>query len=152
MTRSRYRFFESEYPYFMTCTINSWLPIFTRQESADISFDSWRHLQKERGLKLFAYVILENHLHMIASAPEISAVMQSFKSYTARQIIDLLKSRGSETLFAAVGVGFEIAQCLAARRVFNSEHDVKMIGHDRDSLKSPATKPAGLLGLSQNNY
>jgi putative transposase len=43
-------------------------------------------------------VILENHLHMIASAPEISAVMQSFKSYTARQIIDLLKSRGSETL------------------------------------------------------
>jgi hypothetical protein len=34
MTRSRYRFFESEYPYFMTCTINSWLPIFTRQETA----------------------------------------------------------------------------------------------------------------------
>lgn len=98
MTRSRYRFFENEYPDFMTCTINSWIPIFTRQESADIILDSRRHLQKERGLKLFAYVILDNHLHMIASAPEISAVTQSFKSYTARQIIDLLKSRGSETL------------------------------------------------------
>jgi putative transposase len=98
MTRSRYKFFENEYPYFMTCTINSWLPIFTRQESADIILDSWRYLQKERGLKLFAYVILENHLHMIASAPDISATIQSFKSYTARQIIDLLKSRGSETL------------------------------------------------------
>lgn len=98
MTRSRYKFFETEYPYFMTCTINSWLPIFTRQEAADIVLDSWRFLQKERGFLLFAYVILENHLHMIASAPEISAVIQSFKSYTARQIIDLLGNRGSETL------------------------------------------------------
>ena len=98
MPRSRYKFFESEYPYFMTCTINSWLPIFTRQEAADIILDSWRFLQKERGFKLFAYVILENHIHLIASAPDISGVMQSFKSYTARQIVDLLKSRGSETL------------------------------------------------------
>jgi putative transposase len=98
MTRSRYKFFETEYPYFMTATINSWLPIFTRQEAADIILDSWKHLQRERGLKLFAYVILENHLHMIASAPEISSVMQSFKSHTARQIIELLKHRQSVTL------------------------------------------------------
>ena len=30
MTRSRYRFFETEYPYFLTNTIVGWLPIFTR--------------------------------------------------------------------------------------------------------------------------
>ena len=98
MTRSSYRFFETEYPYFMTCTINSWLPIFTRQETADIIFNSWRYLQKEREFKLFAYVILENHLHMIASAPEISDVIQRFKSYTAREIVDLLEARHAKTL------------------------------------------------------
>ncbi len=98
MTRTRYKIYETEYPYFITSTINSWLPVFTRQEAADIIFDSWRHLQRERELKLFAYVILENHLHMIVSAPELPKVMQNFKSWTARQLIDLLKQRGAATL------------------------------------------------------
>jgi len=93
MTRTRYILYETEHPYFITGTVNSWLPIFTRQEAADIIYDSWRYLQRERELDLFAYVILENHLHMIVSAPELPAVIQSFKSYTARKIIDLLKER-----------------------------------------------------------
>jgi hypothetical protein len=52
--------------------------------------DSWRFLQRERQFQLFAYVILENHLHLIASAPDLSIVMQNFKFHAARQIIDLL--------------------------------------------------------------
>ncbi len=98
MTRTRYKIYETEYPYFITSTINGWLPIFTRQESADIIFDSWRYLQREREFKLFAYVILENHLHMIVAAPALSKVIQNFKSYTARKIIDLLTQRNAETL------------------------------------------------------
>jgi hypothetical protein len=35
---------------------------------------------------------------MIAVAPELPDVMQSFKSYTAKQIIALLKQRGAVTL------------------------------------------------------
>ena len=98
MTRSRYRIFETEYPYFMTCTILGWLPVFTRVEAVDIVLDSWRHLQREREMKLFGYVILENHLHMIASAPRLSAVMQSWKSYTAQRILDLLERRSATVL------------------------------------------------------
>ena len=72
MTRTRYRIFETEFPYFMTCTINAWLPVFTRPEAADVIFNSWRHLQQHREFQLFGYVILENHLHLIAKAPELS--------------------------------------------------------------------------------
>jgi len=96
MTRTRYKIFETEYPYFMTCTIVGWLPVFTRPEAAEIVFESWRHLQRERLFKLFGYVILENHLHVIAAAPELSSVMQNFKSYTARRILQLLESHGAE--------------------------------------------------------
>ena len=98
MSRTRYRIFETEYPYFMTCTIVGWLPVFTRQEAVEIILESWRYLQRERQFELFGYVILENHLHLIARAPELSTAMQSFKSYTARRIIDLLKERDAETL------------------------------------------------------
>ncbi|QDT52060.1 Transposase IS200 like protein [Caulifigura coniformis] len=98
MGRSRYRIVENEFPYFMTCTVVGWLPTFTRPEAVDVVYDSWRFLQREREFKLFAYVILENHLHLIASAPDLSAAMQSFKSYTARRIVDLLKNRSALTL------------------------------------------------------
>ena len=98
MTRSRYRIFETEYPYFMTWTIIGWLPVFTRPEAVEIIYDSWRYLQREREFKLFGYVILENHLHLIASAPELSSVIQSSKSYTAKQIIELLERRAAKFL------------------------------------------------------
>ncbi len=49
-------------------------------------------------MQLFANVILENHLHLIASAPDLSIVMRHFKSFTARQIIALLQQRGVQVL------------------------------------------------------
>ena len=90
MTRTRYRIFETEYPYFMTCTIVGWLPVFTRPEAVQILFDCWRFLQQERQFNLYGYVVLENRLHLIASAPELANAVKSFKMYTARQLIDLL--------------------------------------------------------------
>ena len=63
----------------MTCTIVGWLPVFARPEAVDIILDSWRNLQREREFKLFGYVILESHIHLIASAPQLPSAMQSFK-------------------------------------------------------------------------
>ena len=102
MTRNRYRIYEDYYPYFLTCTVVAWLPIFSQPLFVDIIFDSWRFLQRERGITIFGYVILENHLHWIASAkdsPEnLSEQVGRFKSYTARKIIDEMERRGFSTL------------------------------------------------------
>jgi REP element-mobilizing transposase RayT len=98
MPRSRYRIFETEYPYFMTCSIVGWLPLFTRPEAVKFVLDSWKYSQRERGLKLFGYVVMENHVHLIASAPDLSDVMQRFKSFTARQIVDRLEAIGDKSL------------------------------------------------------
>ncbi len=43
-------------------------------------------------------MILENHLHLVASSPELQKDIQNFKSYTARRIIDLLRDISSDTL------------------------------------------------------
>jgi len=98
MTRTRYRIYETEFPYFMTCTIVGWLPVFTRPDAVDLLVDSWRYLQQKRDFKLFGFVILENHLHLIASAPKLQTAMQSFKSFTARAVIDLLRKEAAHTL------------------------------------------------------
>jgi putative transposase len=98
MTRTRYRIYEDIYPYFMTCTIVGWQAIFTRPETVQTVLDSWEFLVDDKDFRLYGYVILENHLHLIASAPQLSSVMKSFKMYTARQIIDLLEKQGATFL------------------------------------------------------
>jgi REP element-mobilizing transposase RayT len=102
MTRTRYRIVENDYPYFMTSTVVAWLPIFSNPAFAEIVLDSWRFLQRERGVAIFGYVILENHLHWIASAKgsleDLSDQVGRFKSFTARRIIDEMEASGYSTL------------------------------------------------------
>jgi len=43
-------------------------------------------------------VILENHLHFISTASQHSKRIQQFKSFTAKQILDLLVQRKATTL------------------------------------------------------
>lgn len=98
MSRSRYKIHEPTHPHFITCTILHWIPIFTRQETVQIILDSLKHLQCEQNLKLHAYVILENHLHLIAQSQDIGKSMTNFKSFTARQIINHLKEKNVKTI------------------------------------------------------
>ncbi len=53
--------------------------MFTRPEAVDIVFESWRFLQQERQLKLYGYVVLENHLHLIASAPDLANAIKKLQ-------------------------------------------------------------------------
>lgn len=98
MTRTRYRIFEDHYPYFLTCTVVGWQAIFTRPDAVQLVFDSWNFLRREKQLLIYGFVILENHIHLIASAPRLADVVKSFKMYTARRIIDLLEERGATVL------------------------------------------------------
>ena len=98
MARSRYNFAEPDQPHFLTCTVVEWLPVFTRQEAAQILFDSWAYLQRHQGLRLYGFVVLENHLHAVAQAGDLPAVWRRFKSYTARKLIDLLEARRAEAM------------------------------------------------------
>ena len=98
MSRTRYKIHDNAYPHFFTCTVVEWLPVFTRQESVQILLDSWSFLQREGRLTVFAYVVLENHIHFIAASDQLSKEIGDFKSYTARRLIDLLKSANAKTL------------------------------------------------------
>jgi len=98
MGRSRYKILNEAYPYFHTVTVAGWQPVFTRKDTVQILFDSFTWLQQNTDFKLHAYVVLENHLHFISSSSEHSKRIQQFKSFTARQILDLLEQRGATTL------------------------------------------------------
>jgi REP element-mobilizing transposase RayT len=96
--RSRYKYFHNTSPYFVTCTVVNWIAIFTSPVMFDIIIESLRFLRETGSLKIFSYVILENHLHMIVSSEDLSNNMMRFKSYTARKIIDFAESKNNTWL------------------------------------------------------
>ena len=98
MGRSRYKIYEITHPHFITCTILHWIPIFTRIETTNIIFDSLRYLQKDDNLKIYSYVILENHLHLIASSDDLAMSIRRFKSFTAKQILKYLQENNVKTI------------------------------------------------------
>jgi REP element-mobilizing transposase RayT len=82
----------------MTCTVVGWLPVFTRHETVKMVLESWKFLQDQDRMSIMGYVILENHLHLIAVGNDLSKEMGDFKSYTARRIIDLFLASKAGTI------------------------------------------------------
>jgi REP-associated tyrosine transposase len=96
--RSRYHFGDSHCPHFMTSTVVAWLPVFSQPAFAEIVLKSWRFLQRQREIEIFAFVILENHLHWIASGPQLGKRVGEFKSFTATTILKEMQERRYSTL------------------------------------------------------
>ena len=93
MGKSRYKVgTEGMAPYFVTCSVVNWLPIFSNPAIAGVVLDSLRFLHEHRRLALHGYVLMENHLHLIGSSPDMIKEIGDFKSYTARTCIDWFQS------------------------------------------------------------
>ncbi|MEO5906515.1 MAG: transposase [Saprospiraceae bacterium] len=84
-----YRIDHPERMYFLTFTVIDWVDVFTRKIYRDIIIDSFTYCRSFKGLKVWAYVIMSNHLHCILSAKEnnLSDVLRDFKRHTASTIL-----------------------------------------------------------------
>lgn len=89
MGRSRYKIVDNELPHFVTLTVLHWIPVFTRPETVSILLDSLKHLTEE-GLKLYAFVILENHMHLVVQSKQLGHDLARFKSYTSKELLAYL--------------------------------------------------------------
>jgi REP element-mobilizing transposase RayT len=61
---------------------------------------SFKFCKEMKGLKVYAFVIMDNHFHLIASAPELSNTLASLKKFTAKEIIALLEQDNKEWLLS----------------------------------------------------
>ncbi|MBU2568450.1 MAG: transposase [Gammaproteobacteria bacterium] len=89
MGRSRYKIVDPKLPHFVTCTVLHWIPVFTRPATVDIVLESLRFLMQD-GLKVYAFVILENHLHLVVQSEDMERDISRFKSHTAKHLIRYL--------------------------------------------------------------
>ncbi|MGB8170354.1 MAG: transposase [Chthoniobacteraceae bacterium] len=141
--RSRYRVQELQAPHFVTSTIVGWLPVFTTAARCQIIVDSLEYCRAHKGLKIHAWVVLENHLHAILAAPDLSRVLADFKRHTARRILELLAAEECEWLLHL------LRQWRAAHKT-ESEFQVWQEGSHPQALMSDAVMQQKLEYLHNN--
>lgn len=76
--------------YFITMTVVNWVDVFTRKNHCDLIINALKYCQKEKGLNIFAFCIMSNHIHMLVNANEpfeLKDVIRDFKKFTAKNII-----------------------------------------------------------------
>ncbi len=86
--------------YFLSFTVVEWLDVFTRPLYKDIVVESLRYCQQHKGLELFAYCLMSNHMHLIARAAEggaLSDIVRDFKKYTARRVFEAIQANQQES-------------------------------------------------------
>jgi putative transposase len=96
--RSRYRINELDAAHFITSTVVAWLPVFTTHACCDILVRSFAYCREHKGLRIYAWVVLDNHFHAIVTAPELAKTLADLKKFTVREIVAQLQSEGREWL------------------------------------------------------
>ena len=95
MSKDRYTINDQYGTYFLTFTVTDWVDVFTRIDYKQIIIDSLNFAEEERGLVCFAWVLMSNHMHLVArsAAPfRMSDFMRDFKKFTSKKIVETIQT------------------------------------------------------------
>lgn len=85
--------------HFITFAVIEWIDVFTRRTYADVILDSLRYCILNKDLKVHAWCIMSNHVHLIVSTPNgnLSDILRDFKKFTSKTIIDAIEANKEES-------------------------------------------------------
>lgn len=79
--------------YFLTFTVTDWVDVFSRKEYKFEIVNSLNYCIENKGLIVYAWCLMSNHLHLVCQAKEgfrISGIIRDFKKFTAKAILKLI--------------------------------------------------------------
>lgn len=87
--------------YFITITVIDWVDVFTREEYKSIIAESLDYCRRKKGLQIYAWVLMTNHIHLIAAhdtdCEHLWKVIGDFKKFTSRKIIGAILENEGES-------------------------------------------------------
>jgi putative transposase len=87
--------------YFFTCTIIDWRPLLEEEIYKRIILDSLRYLCDKGCIKIYSFVIMPNHVHLIWKLLKLNGKelpSSSFLKFTSHKLLELVKIRNKEKL------------------------------------------------------
>lgn len=97
---SKYQVGDERFAHFVTFTVVNWIDVFTRNEYRDIIIESLNYCIKHKGLRVHAFCIMTNHIHLIVSAYEgykIAFIVRDLKKHTANTLLKAIIKNDRES-------------------------------------------------------
>jgi len=85
--------------HFVTFTVHQWADVFTRQIYVDEYLSSVIYCQEHKGLEVYAWVIMSNHVHMIIRSKNenLSDIIRDLKKYTSKKLYKAISDNPQES-------------------------------------------------------
>jgi len=96
----KYKIRDQERIYFITFAVIHWVDVFTRGEYKDVVVESLQFCQKEKGLEIYAWCIMSNHLHLALGTTGqhlLQDIIRDFKKYTSVALIRAIVANEQES-------------------------------------------------------
>jgi len=95
-----YKFHNPDGVYFVSFAVIDWLDVFTRKEYKDILIENLQHCQQHKGMEIFAWCIMTNHVHLVFRSvgdqkPEL--LLGDFKRFTSKAIVKAIAENPKES-------------------------------------------------------
>jgi putative transposase len=94
---------ETSLCYFYTDTIHDFKSLLANDDCKQICIDSWKYLTKKQLIKIYGYVIMPNHIHLLWMMNGLNGKESpagSFAKFTAHRFKELLKEKNPASLLS----------------------------------------------------
>ncbi len=95
-----YKFYNPSGIYFVTFSVVEWIDVFTRIEYKDIIVDSLHYSQNNKGMEIFAWCIMTNHIHLIfrsISGKKPEQILGELKRFTSKALVKSILNNPQES-------------------------------------------------------
>jgi putative transposase len=95
----KYKIFKGDDAYFVTFTIVDWIKVLVEDSYKHLILNAIKFYQKNKGLVVYGYCIMPNHVHMIVQATgdnTISEILRDLKKFTSRAITKKWKTKSKK--------------------------------------------------------
>jgi REP element-mobilizing transposase RayT len=104
-----YKFLDGVFVYYVTFTITDWLPIFINSVPIHILTDSLRFCILEKYLRIHAYVIMPNHIHLIVfdanfDNDRLQKTLTEFRKFTGSRLAKYINNSLADSLSAVIRI------------------------------------------------
>lgn len=99
MADGGYKIRNKEGIHFVTFAVVEWVDVFTRKEYKDLIIESLKYCQKTKGLVIYSWCLMSNHIHLIVAAKnnDTSEILRDFKKFTSKEIIKAISEHPGES-------------------------------------------------------
>ena len=95
----KYKFNNPSAAYFVSFSVVNWVAVFTRKTHFKVITDSLSYCRNHKGMLLFAYCIMPNHVHLLFQDKNENpgGLLRDFKGFTSKKMIANIKEYPKES-------------------------------------------------------